>query len=49
MVFLDDQTSNILGAEALGISSVWFDVTDPDTSYAEVRKLLELPEEDRDG
>lgn len=43
MVFLDDQRTNISGAEALGIASVWFDVTDPDTSYAEVRKLLGLP------
>lgn len=43
MVFLDDQRTNIRGAEALGIVSVWFDVTDPDTSYAEVRKLLGLP------
>lgn len=42
MVFLDDQSSNIRGAEALGIPSVWFDVTDPDTSYAEVRTLLNL-------
>lgn len=42
MVFLDDQTANIRGAEALGIPSVWFDVTDPDHSYAEVRKLLDL-------
>ncbi len=45
MVFLDDQAANIRGAEALGIPSVWFDVTDPDTSYAEVRKLLGLPPE----
>lgn len=42
MVFLDDQSSNIRGAEALGISSVWFDVMDPDRSYAEVRKLMGL-------
>lgn len=46
MVFLDDQRTNIRGAEALGIASVWFDVTDPDSSYAEVRKLLELPSTD---
>lgn len=46
MVFLDDQRSNIRGAEALGIPSVWFDVADPDTSYAEARKLLGLPAED---
>lgn len=42
MVFLDDQSSNIRGAEALGIPSVWFDVADPNSSYAEVRKLLGL-------
>lgn len=45
MVFLDDQATNIAGAEALGIRSVWFDVADPDPSYAEVRKLLGLPPE----
>ena len=45
MVFLDDQRTNIRGAEALGIASVWFDVTDPDASYAEVRKLLGLSAE----
>lgn len=49
MVFLDDQPTNIRGAEALAISSVWFDVTDPDASYAEVRKLLGLPAEVRHG
>jgi putative hydrolase of the HAD superfamily len=49
MVFLDDQATNIRGAEALGIPSVWFDVVDPDTSYAEVRKLLCLPPEDHHG
>jgi putative hydrolase of the HAD superfamily len=43
MVFLDDQATNIRGAEALGIPSVWFDVADPDRSYADVRKLLGLP------
>ena len=45
LVFLDDQRTNIRGAEALGITSVWFDVTDPDTSFAEVRKHLGLPTE----
>lgn len=45
MVFLDDQTTNIRGAEALGIPSVWFDVADPNASYAEVRKLLGLSAE----
>ncbi|GAA1937267.1 HAD-IA family hydrolase [Nocardioides marmoribigeumensis] len=42
MVFLDDQATNIRGAEAIGIPSVWFDVLDPDASYAQVRKLLGL-------
>lgn len=49
MVFLDDQASNIRGAEELGIPSVWFDVADPDTSYAEVRKLLGLAPEEHHG
>jgi putative hydrolase of the HAD superfamily len=49
MVFLDDQMSNIAGAEALGIRSVWFDVADPSPSYAEVRKLLGLATEGGDG
>lgn len=49
MVFLDDQRTNIRGAEALGIPSVWFDVADPDTSYADVRKLLGLVPEDHHG
>ncbi len=42
MVFLDDQAANIRGAEALGIPSVLFDVTDADASFARVRALLEL-------
>jgi putative hydrolase of the HAD superfamily len=49
MVFLDDQSANIRGAEALGIPSVWFDVVDPARSFAEVRKLLGLLEADDDG
>jgi putative hydrolase of the HAD superfamily len=49
MVFLDDQPANVRGAEALGIPSVRFDVTDPDTSYAAVRGLLGLREGDDRG
>lgn len=49
MVFLDDQATNIRGAQALGIPSVWFDVTDPDGSYAAVRTLLGLETEVRCG
>ena len=43
MVFVDDQTSNVRGAEALGIRSVLFDVVDPDASFARARALLGLP------
>ena len=49
LVFLDDMRPNIRGAEALGIRSVWFDVADPGPAFAEIRELLGLPEEDRDG
>lgn len=49
MAFLDDQTTNVRGAEALGIPSVWFDVRDPDASYRAVRTLLDLPEGGHDG
>ena len=49
MAFLDDMRPNIRGAEALGIRSVWFDVADPAPAFAEVRELLGLPEEGRDG
>lgn len=49
MVFLDDQRTNIRGAEALGIPSVWFDPAYPDTGFAEVRKLMGLQEADNDG
>ena len=49
VVFLDDMRPNIRGAEALGIRSVWFDVADPAPAFAEVRELLGLPEEGRDG
>ncbi len=46
LVFLDDQAANIRGAAALGIPSVMFDVTDPERSYAEVRALLGLRQDD---
>jgi putative hydrolase of the HAD superfamily len=49
MVFLDDQMTNIRGAEALGIPSVCFDPAAPDRGFAAVRILLGLPEEERDG
>lgn len=49
MVFVDDQPHNIEGAEALGIPSVWFDVTDPDASFDRARSLMGLEEVVRDG
>ena len=42
LVFLDDQMTNVRGAEALGIRSVWFDPADPDAGFDEVRKLVGL-------
>jgi putative hydrolase of the HAD superfamily len=39
-LFVDDQRGNIAGAEAVGMAAVWFDVTQPDSSYATVRALL---------
>jgi putative hydrolase of the HAD superfamily len=41
-LFVDDQPGNITGAEAVGMATVWFDVTHPATSYAEVRTMLGL-------
>ncbi|MFC6238227.1 HAD family hydrolase [Longivirga aurantiaca] len=41
-VFVDDQPGNVAGAEAVGMPSVWFDVTEPSSSYAEARALLGL-------
>jgi len=49
LVFLDDQMTNIRGAQALGIPSVWFDPAEPDGAFAAVRSLLGLPEGDRRG
>lgn len=40
IVFVDDQPGNIAGAEASGIPSIWFDVTDPAGSVERVRTAL---------
>jgi putative hydrolase of the HAD superfamily len=40
VVFVDDQPFNVAGARELGISSVWFDVTDIDGSFVKVRAAL---------
>ncbi|CRK56589.1 Hydrolase, haloacid dehalogenase-like family [Alloactinosynnema sp. L-07] len=49
MVFLDDQLTNIRGAQALGITSVWFDPAAPDGAFTEVRARLGLAEGEFDG
>lgn len=33
-VFVDDQMKNIVGAQAAGMKTVWFDVMQPEASYA---------------
>jgi putative hydrolase of the HAD superfamily len=45
-VFVDDQLKNIKGAEAIGMNTVHFDVTQPATSYAKALSFLavETPE-----
>ncbi|HQR27893.1 MAG TPA: HAD-IA family hydrolase [Nocardioides sp.] len=42
MVFVDDQMTNVRGAQALGIPTVVFDPRDPEAAYAQVRGLLGL-------
>jgi putative hydrolase of the HAD superfamily len=44
-VFVDDQHRNVIGARALGIPTVHFDVADPAASYAQALALLGLTEE----
>ncbi len=43
MVFVDDQLTNVRGAEALGIPTVHLDPRDPEAAYDQVRKMLCLP------
>jgi putative hydrolase of the HAD superfamily len=40
MVFVDDQMTNVRGADALGITTVVFDPRDPAFAYAEARRRL---------
>lgn len=42
ILFVDDQPGNIRGAEEVGLESVYFDVTDPERSWAEARARLGL-------
>lgn len=39
-LFVDDQQRNIDGARRVGLAAVFFDVSDPQGSFAEVRALL---------
>jgi putative hydrolase of the HAD superfamily len=41
-VFVDDQLRNVIGARAAGMSTVHFDVRNPDKSFIEALKLLQL-------
>lgn len=41
-VFVDDQQRNIAGAQAAGMTTVPFDVTDPEASYRDAMRLLGL-------
>lgn len=41
-LFIDDQPFNIAGAEAVGLATCWFDVTDPGGSYARASAMLGL-------
>ena len=43
VVFADDQPGNVKGAEAFGIDAVWFDVRNPEKSWAEARERMGLP------
>ena len=39
-LFVDDQPGNVAGAQAVGMAALWFDVTRPGESYAEVLATL---------
>jgi FMN phosphatase YigB (HAD superfamily) len=41
-LFIDDMHVNCIGAEAVGMQSYWFDVTDPDGSLAQLMSRLKL-------
>jgi putative hydrolase of the HAD superfamily len=43
VVFLDDQPVNLAGAEAVGMTAVRVDVTDPQPAFARARELANLP------
>ena len=41
-VFVDDQPGNLAGAVAVGMVSVHLDPVDPESGFAEARRLLSL-------
>ncbi len=41
-LFVDDQPVNVAGAQSVGMGTLWFDVTDPGASYAELHSRLGL-------
>ncbi|MCP5087066.1 MAG: HAD-IA family hydrolase [Rhodobacteraceae bacterium] len=43
-VFVDDQARNVLGAKAIGLNTVHFDVTSPAESFAQALALLGIKE-----
>lgn len=43
-VFVDDQPGNVAGARAVGMTAVWFDITDPGASFAAVHEVLATSE-----
>lgn len=40
VLFVDDQPSNVAGAAAVGMRTVWFDVTDPGSSTREIQEAM---------
>jgi FMN phosphatase YigB (HAD superfamily) len=40
VVFVDDQQINLRGAEAVGLSTVFFDPTDPRSSFERIEAAL---------
>ncbi|MEO1232929.1 MAG: HAD-IA family hydrolase [Myxococcota bacterium] len=42
VVFVDDQIRNVEGSRAFGLETVFFNVANPDQSWAETRRLLRL-------
>ncbi len=41
-VFIDDMHANCEGSEAVGMASIWFDITDPKASLTRLRRYLDV-------